>query len=239
MGKIYSGLYECSGHVVSYLVIVKVGKPSERFRTGNRGKRDSQMILMKFLNKVHFNSEMTPLELEMYHQIKNVIGVNPSFYEYILMVDADTEVMSDSLNRLVSAFMHDTKVMGLCGETTLTNEKDSWVTMIQVYEYYISHHLSKAFESLFGSVTCLPGCFSMYRIRDPIKHKPLIISDKIIRDYSETHVDTLHKKNLLSLGEDRYLTTLILKYFPDKKTTFTPYAQCKTAAPDRWAVLLS
>jgi chitin synthase len=29
--------------------------------------------------------------------------------------------------------------------------------MIQVYEYYISHHLSKAFESLFGSVTCLPG----------------------------------------------------------------------------------
>jgi chitin synthase len=29
--------------------------------------------------------------------------------------------------------------------------------MIQVYEYYISHHLAKAFESLFGSVTCLPG----------------------------------------------------------------------------------
>ena len=52
MGKVYSGLYETSGHVVPYLVIVKVGKPTERSRPGNRGKRDSQMLLMHFLNKV-------------------------------------------------------------------------------------------------------------------------------------------------------------------------------------------
>ena len=46
---------------------------------------------------------MNPLELEMYHQIKNVIGVNPTFYEYCFMVDADTVVDPLSLNRLVSA----------------------------------------------------------------------------------------------------------------------------------------
>lgn len=46
---------------------------------------------------------MNPLELEMYHQIKNVIGVNPTFYEYLLVVDADTTVETMSLNRLVSA----------------------------------------------------------------------------------------------------------------------------------------
>ena len=38
---------------------------------------------------------------------------------------------------------------------------------IQVFEYFISHHLAKAFESVFGVVTCLPGCFSMVRIRTP------------------------------------------------------------------------
>lgn len=56
MGKVYSGLYETSGHVVPYLVIAKVGKPTERSRPGNRGKRDSQMLLMHFLNKasVHY-----------------------------------------------------------------------------------------------------------------------------------------------------------------------------------------
>ena len=48
---------------------------------------------------------MNPLELEIYHQIKNVIGVNPTFYEYLLVVDADTTVEPLSLNRLVSAYV--------------------------------------------------------------------------------------------------------------------------------------
>ena len=56
--------------------------------------------------------------------------------------------------------------------------------------------------------------FTMYRLRTADKGKPLIISDKIIKDYADCVVDTLHKKNLLSLGEDRYLTTLMTKYFP-------------------------
>ncbi|KAJ3417367.1 hypothetical protein HDV05_004832 [Chytridiales sp. JEL 0842] len=239
MGKVYSGLYEVMGHVVPYVVVVKVGKPNERHRPGNRGKRDSQMILMRFLSRVHFNQEMTPLELELYHQMKNVIGVDPSFYEFILSIDADTEVFPDSLNRLVANMARDSKIIGICGETQLTNEKDSWVTMIQVYEYFISHHLAKAFESLFGSVTCLPGCFSMFRIRTPVKNIPLLVSPGIVNDYAENEVDTLHLKNLLHLGEDRYLTTLLLKHFPAMRTTFTSDAKCRTNAPERWNVFLS
>ncbi|KAI9208155.1 chitin synthase-domain-containing protein [Polychytrium aggregatum] len=239
MGKVYSGLYEIQGRSIPFVVIVKVGKPSERNRPGNRGKRDSQMTLMRFLSRVHFNAEMSPLELELFHHIKNIIGVNPSFYEYILMVDADTEVYPQSLNRMIAAMIHDSRIMGLCGETLLSNEKDSWITMIQVYEYFISHHLSKSFESLFGSVTCLPGCFCMYRIRTPGKNVPLLISPAIINDYSENVVDTLHLKNLLHLGEDRYLTTLMMKHFPNLKLSFVPDAQCRTNAPDRWSVLLS
>ena len=53
--------------------------------------------------KVHFNAPMNPLELEIYHQIKNVIGVNPTFYEYLFTIDADTTVHPLSLNRLISA----------------------------------------------------------------------------------------------------------------------------------------
>jgi chitin synthase len=158
-GKVYSGLYEYEGNVVPYLVVVKVGKESEQSKTkpGNRGKRDSQILLMSFLNRVHHRSGMNPLELEMFHQINNIIGVDPELYEYILMVDADTCVSEDSLNRLVAACAHNAKIAGICGETSLENSEKSWWTMMQVYEYFISHHLAKAFESLFGSVTCLPG----------------------------------------------------------------------------------
>ncbi|KAJ7176545.1 chitin synthase-domain-containing protein [Mycena filopes] len=142
------------------------------------GKRDSEMLLMHFLNKVHFNSPMNPLELEMYHQIKNVIGVNPTFYEYVFMVDAGGSVLSQ-----LPHFIY-----------------DSIITM-QVYEYFISHNMAKAFESLFGS--------------------PLLIFNQLVQDYAKNRVDTLHIKNLLHLGEDRYLTTLLLKYFPLFKTQFS------------------
>lgn len=39
---------------------------------------------MRFLNRVHEDTEMAPLELEMYHQIKNIIGVvrnGPVFHQ--------------------------------------------------------------------------------------------------------------------------------------------------------------
>jgi chitin synthase len=239
MGKVYSGLYEVQGHIVPFMVIVKIGKPSEVSRPGNRGKRDSQMVMMRFLNRVHYNAPMSPLELEMYHQIRNIIGVNPTFYEFMLQIDADTVVAPDSASRFVSAFLNDTRLIGICGETALTNAKSSFITMIQVYEYYISHNLSKAFESLFGSVTCLPGCFTMYRIRAAESGKPLFVSREVVEAYANIRVDTLHMKNLLHLGEDRYLTTLLIKHHSKYKTKYLSTAHAWTIAPDTWKVFLS
>jgi chitin synthase len=135
--------------------------------------------------------------------------------------------------------IHDKKLVAVCGETGLANAKQSIITMMQVYEYFISHHLAKAFESLFGSVTCLPGCFSLYRLRTPDSHKPLLIANQLVTDYAENRVDTLHMKNLLHLGEDRYLTTLLLKHFTHFKTQFVRDAHAYTVAPDDWKVLLS
>jgi chitin synthase len=79
----------------------------------------------------------------------------------------------------------------------------------------------------------------MYRLRTADKGKPLIISDALIKEYSVCDVDTLHKKNLLALGEDRYLTTLMTKNFPYMSYKFIPDAFAMTAAPETWSVLLS
>ncbi|KAI9001677.1 chitin synthase-domain-containing protein [Gaertneriomyces semiglobifer] len=240
--KVYSGLYTVTKrgkrHTVPFIVVVKVGKQIELVRPGNRGKRDSQLLMMRFLSRVQRGGEMEPLELELHRHMAEVIGIHPSLYEFIFMVDADTEVAPSSLSQMVHAMVHDTAVIGLCGETVLANASQSWVTRIQVYEYFISHHLTKAFESIFGAVTCLPGCFCIYRIRSP-KHVPLLISSKLIDDFKENRIDTLHLKNLFHLGEDRFLTTLVMKHFPQMKTTFITHAKCKTIAPHQWKVLLS
>ena len=140
--------------------------------------------------------------------------------------------------------MHnDQMIMGVCGETRIANKRQSWVTAIQVFEYFISHHMAKAFESVFGGVSCLPGCFSMFRLKarkltgdDWI---PLIIKPEIVKQYSQSEVTTLHQKNLLLLGEDRFLTTILIRTFPTRKMMFLPQAKCRTVAPDTFPVLLS
>jgi chitin synthase len=138
--------------------------------------------------------------------------------------------------------VNDNLIMGLCGETKIANKRDSWVTAIQVYEYFISHHLAKGFESVFGGVTCLPGCFCMYRLKarkGDGDWVPIITKPEIVQEYSSNTIDTLHQKNLLLLGEDRFLTTLMLRNFPFRKMVFTPQAICKTVVPDEFNVLLS
>ncbi|KAG1889885.1 hypothetical protein F4604DRAFT_1673414 [Suillus subluteus] len=53
--RVYLGLYKFEGQVVPYMVVVKVSKPTERLKPGNKGKCDSQILLMYYLNRVHFN----------------------------------------------------------------------------------------------------------------------------------------------------------------------------------------
>jgi chitin synthase len=160
-----------------------------------------------------------------------------------VQVDADTIVFPDSLRSLVNCMHHDQMIMGVCGETRIANKRTSWVTAIQVFEYFISHHLAKAFESVFGGVSCLPGCFSMFRLKarrtTGDDWVPLIIKPEIVREYSQSDVVTLHQKNLLLLGEDRFLTTILIRTFPNRKMMFLPQARCRTVVPDTFSVLLS
>jgi chitin synthase len=194
---------------------------------------------MRFLSRIYYNEPLNPLEIELARSMDSVIGIKPSLFEFMLMVDADTFVARDSIVQMTSNMVRDTRIIGLCGETRVENENESWITIIQIYEYFISQHLSKAFESKFGSVTCLPGCFSMYRLFSKDQKKALFLSKQILHDYSKSRVDSLHLKNLLHLGEDRYLTTLLIKHFPQWTTTYAPAAQCKTVVPKTWSIFLS
>uniref|UniRef100_V5EKX4 chitin synthase n=2 Tax=Kalmanozyma brasiliensis (strain GHG001) TaxID=1365824 RepID=V5EKX4_KALBG len=253
MCKIYAGFYDYDDETVErskqqrvpMILVAKCGTPLEAdsAKPGNRGKRDSQVLLMAFMQKVMFDERMTAFEYEFFNNIWRVTGVSPDNYEIVLCVDADTKVFPDSLSRMVACMVEDPEIMGLCGETKIANKSETWVTMIQVFEYYISHHQTKAFEACFGGVTCLPGCFSAYRIKAPKGPHgywvPILANPDIVEHYSENVVDTLHKKNLLLLGEDRYLTTLMLKTFPKRKMMFVPQAVCKTIVPDTFRILLS
>lgn len=71
------------------VIIVKCGTEAEARtdkKPGNRGKRDSQLILMNFFSRVTYNDRMTPLDFDLFRKIQVLTGVTPDFFEVCLMV---------------------------------------------------------------------------------------------------------------------------------------------------------
>ncbi len=159
---------------LNYMVIEKCGRPIEG-DVGNRGKRDSQILLLQLLNRVMHNhtlnsfrndrKELNELEIAIEGALRGMgfplTSDNVSDQvKYLMAVDADTRLSKDSITQMVYSMETKPKTLALCGETKVDNKDDTWVTKMQVFEYYTNHGLKKAFESVFGTVTCLPGCFT-------------------------------------------------------------------------------
>lgn len=66
----------------------------------------------------------------------------------------------------------------------------------------------------------------MYRVKAPKNGAwvPLLANPDIVLEYNQNIVTTLHAKNLLFLGEDRFLSTLMLRTFPKRQMIFIPQA---------------
>ena len=81
------------GHRTPTLVVVKCGTEQEaandKKKPGNRGKRDSQLVLMNFFSRVTYNDRMSPLDYDLFRKVQVLMGVTPDFFEVTLMVRRD------------------------------------------------------------------------------------------------------------------------------------------------------
>lgn len=78
-----------AGRRTPTVIVVKCGTEAEALsdkKPGNRGKRDSQLILMNFFSRVTYNDRMTPLDFDLFRKIHILMGVTPDFFEVCLMV---------------------------------------------------------------------------------------------------------------------------------------------------------
>lgn len=86
-----------SGRRTPTVIVVKCGTEKEAMtdkKPGNRGKRDSQLILMNFFSRVTYNDRMCPLDFDLFRKIHTLMGITPDFFEVCLMVGHDISCLA-------------------------------------------------------------------------------------------------------------------------------------------------
>ncbi|OAL55923.1 hypothetical protein IQ07DRAFT_627940 [Pyrenochaeta sp. DS3sAY3a] len=225
---------------VPYVVVVKVGADSEKDspKPGNRGKRDSQLLAYNFFHYVNYRRFWSPLFETIEFKMRICLNMDARDAMYMLAIDCDTVVDRTGISYLVDKLQKDPKLLGVCGYTGVSNHMSSFVASSQVFEYWLTHAVLKAVESICCNVFVLSGCFTIYRLKWQ-NNRPAILHPLLLEDYAGSYDKTLHEHNLLSIGEDRYLSTLAIRYFgADCQLRYFSAATCTTNVPDTLSVLL-
>ena len=233
--SVYNGVYK----EVNYSVVVKIGREDEKnnAKPGNRGKKDSALMVYRTINHMYGGDEPEYVE-NLYTEIQ--AGLDSKFeslyeYKHMLIVDCDTTIQADGLRQLVD-YMETREVTAVCGQTVVRNHSSCFITRVQSFEYFISHLLLKTFESVMYETLVLSGCFTLINLVG--KDNKALINSRIITEYTKS-ATSLYEKNLVELGEDRYLTVLIIQEHPEAELKYLSTAVCETNAPESWKVLVS
>lgn len=144
-------------------------------------------------------------------------GVKQAKNEIIIFVDSDSFVEPDCVKHLTKYFSNP-RVGAVSGHTDVYNKDTNLLTAIQSVRYFISFSIYKAAESIFGAVTCCPGCCSAYR-----------------RSYLLEFIDQWLNQKFLgakcTFGDDRSLTNFVIRKY---EAVYSPMAKAHTIVPDNF-----
>lgn len=142
-------------------------------------------------------------------------GVFRAKHEIIIFIDSDSFIEPDCVTHLVKYFKNP-EIGSVSGHTDVQNINTNLLTQMQGIRYYIAFKVYKAAESVFGNVTCCPGCCSAYR-----------------REYLMEFIDDWLNQRFLgaqcTFGDDRSLTNFIIKKY---KAVYSNEAKALTVVPD-------
>ena len=145
-------------------------------------------------------------------------GVRRARHDIIIFIDSDSFIEPDCVTHLVKYFA-DPAVGAVSGHTDVHNDQVNFLTRMQAIRYYLAFRVYKAAESVFGAVTCCPGCCSAYR-----------------RAYLAPILDEWLTQRFLggecTFGDDRSLTNFILRKY---EAVYAPEARARTVVPEKFA----
>jgi chitin synthase len=147
----------------------------------------------------------------------------------VFFIDSDIILKSDSLLQFYY-YLERFKKNALTGLIScIASENPKFITFYQDIEYVSGQIFWRNLESYFNSTTCLPGAFTILRYSFFKKVSEKYFNSNVYQDNTDYQ--------RFYLGEDRYLTHLLMEIEPGK-LGFCEAARCKTLAPDNIKTLL-
>jgi hyaluronan synthase len=141
--------------------------------------------------------------------------------DILLYVDSDSFLRADAVRKIVQGFA-DPSVAAVAGHTDVANANVNLLTRMQEVRYYVAFRVLKAAESVFGAVTCCPGCFSAYRRS--------CVSAVLGRWLDQRFLGVR-----ATFGDDRALTNMLLRRY---RVIYTSEAVATTIVPESHAKFL-
>jgi hyaluronan synthase len=136
--------------------------------------------------------------------------------EVLVYVDSDSFLRSDAVRRIVQGFA-DPQVAAISGHTGVANRARNALTRMQEVRYFVAFRIMKAAESVFGAVTCCPGCFSAYRRSCVMPVLDVWLAQRFLGARA-------------TFGDDRSLTNHLLRQY---KVIYAADAVATTVVPER------
>lgn len=163
----------------------------------NDGSTDKTLSEIKRAKKCYPSLKYKSFQTNSGKRLAIAAAVKMTQADYFVMLDSDTLLSKNAIQQILQHFS-DPKVAAISGHTKVANLNENILTKAQGFKYFCSYRLFKAFEGVFGTVVCAPGCFSAYR------------ANKFREIMEEWHSKTFFGRRCVA-GEDRALTTLLLR----------------------------
>jgi chitin synthase len=147
----------------------------------------------------------------------------------VFFIDSDIILKKDSLAHFTNYMTVYDKYCLTGMITCIASDKPNFLTFYQDIEYISGQVFTRNMETYLGATTCLPGAFTIL--------KWSCLNDVAEKYFTIKEYDSMYDYHRFYLGEDRYLTHLLMEAFP-WKIGFCEAARCKTDAPKELSALL-
>jgi hyaluronan synthase len=175
--------------------------PEDRFEVIciNDGSTDSTLFHM-MMAKQRYGERLKVINFGTNQGKRKALhaGIKKSRGDIIVTSDSDSRIDKHAIKNLVLPMVKDHRTGAVAGRVEVLNEKDNFLTRMLAIRYSISFNFGRAYQSVYGAVFCCPGALTAYR-------------KKVLLKFINKWVNQRFLKTLCTYGEDRALTTEILK----------------------------